>query len=284
MGKIVSNFKQEIPSNIDRKSKNSCTKSSPRPIPVLPKTDHSIKSHQSNPQPDLNAFRTVYTPANIVPDRNLNMNRFHQHPVGYGDAARLTETGNNNELIDIPPEQFAQFMKEKFQNMSLKDITSYLSKLPNFDLKQAVPTGITEPKFENTQESQLHVSYNQPLVASRAAVIPGRLAFGQPVMQSTLIQPFDAEEFKIINEELPSIMEATQINIPRNPLKCPISSCSNSTVFVSDFTKHIKINHVRVPVEVLNPKCGCNLFIDPALDEVNHNRCKMLYLVTDKIR
>lgn len=101
-------------------------------------------------------------------------------------------------------------------------------------------------------------------------------------MQSSILRPF--ENYLTCPNISPIPMESPTINIPRNPINCPISSCSNSSVFVSDFTKHIKMNHVRVPIEVLNPQCGSNIFIDTSLDEVKHNRCRMLYLVTDKIR
>lgn len=174
--------------------------------------------------------------------------------------------------------------------MSFANIKDLLSEDPNSHNTQPFEQGavggspdIKIPKESDLNNQHMEGSVYKPLLcASRAAVRYGLLPSGLPPMQSTIIQ-----QYRGINPSrlklYPLIMEARQMNIPRDPIDCPMCS-SNSSVFLSDFIKHIKINHVRVPVEVLKPQFGSNVFIDPCLDDVNQNRCRMLYLVTDKIR
>lgn len=251
---------------------------------------------QSNPPPIPLGIRTVFTPSTIVPEQNPKLDRIRQQSTGQGDE-RQTRIDNFLKSSDIPPEQFVQFIMEKFQNMSLADIKSILSQIPiasasqSEDSEQTAISTNASPSVENEKEIHREIPPEncllQSMGACRAAIVPGMQSQDQPIMQSTIIEPY----VDIIPTEKPSpepnpfeIAEAPELNIPREPIDCPISSCNNSTVFVSDFTKHIKTNHVRVPIEVLHPKCGSNLFIDPALDDVNQNRSRMLYLVTDKIR
>lgn len=229
----------------------------------------------------------MFTPATIIPEAHACSARLrHHHSTGHGDE-RNTGSSSAPEAAttdDMPQEQFVKFIMDKFQNMSLSDIQSLLSRLPNAVVDQPDTSTHCDAATESMDPVDISNDCNShPFCASRAAIVDGKLIMGQPVMQSTIIKPFGD-----IETALPS--RATQpalpckLNIPRDPINCPISSCSDLTVFVSDFTKHIKMNHVRVPVEVLRPHGGSNLFIDPALDDVNQNRCRILYLVTDKIR
>lgn len=271
--------------------------SQPNPNQATTNSKNQIPMSQSNRESDLHPSsekpRSIFTPATNIPEASPPSHRIHKTINGHGDEQPPSDHPN-----DIPPESFVKFVMDKFHNMSLADIKSVLSRLPDAMVKHPDIVDWCAEGAESTMDS-INYESNKPieklprddgprcaqllgnqLCASRAAIQHGTVASGQPVMQSKMIVPLgDSNLTRFEN----TAVNAPDLNIPRNPLDCPISACNNSTVFVSDFTGHIKMNHVRVPVEVLHPQTESNLFVDPTLDDVTQNRCRMMYLVTDKI-
>lgn len=75
---------------------------------------------------------------------------------------------------------------------------------------------------------------------------------------------------------------ACHLTIPRPPIKCPESSCQRM-IFVSDFNKHLIVDHSMLPMERIAPRQCKNFFLDPKLAHCGTNRCHLLYLIRDKV-
>lgn len=249
-------FFSKIPTQFDTFSKFCST----APPPKLPKPkpnaarlksqSQPVTPHGTNPSSPTSLRsldpRKVFTPATCVPDLHPQINRIHYHQ------------GQKSPRFGHHPYQTAS-KSPRFRHLALE---------PGSGGGEA---GRPKKKL--------------PPCASRAVMRPGFLADGQPELQSTLLQPTPtAIQDPVDPSALPPpviIPEARSLNIPRDPFECPVCA---SSVFLSDFVKHVKQNHVRVPVEAMQPGRACNVFIDPVLDEVARNRCRLLYLVTGKLR
>ncbi|XP_036336208.1 uncharacterized protein LOC118746466 [Rhagoletis pomonella] len=75
---------------------------------------------------------------------------------------------------------------------------------------------------------------------------------------------------------------ACHLTIPRSPIKCPESSCQRM-IFVSDFNKHLIVDHSMLPMERIAPRQCKNFFLDPKLAHCGNSKCHLLYLIRDKI-
>lgn len=75
---------------------------------------------------------------------------------------------------------------------------------------------------------------------------------------------------------------AYTLNIPRTPVQCPESSCQRM-IFVSDFNKHLVVDHSHLPMERISPFQCKNLFLDARLAQCGTSKCHFLYLMRDKI-
>uniref|UniRef100_W8BTM1 DUF4729 domain-containing protein n=1 Tax=Ceratitis capitata TaxID=7213 RepID=W8BTM1_CERCA len=75
---------------------------------------------------------------------------------------------------------------------------------------------------------------------------------------------------------------ACQLTIPRPPIKCPESACQRM-IFVSDFNKHLIVDHSSLPMERIAPHQCKNFFLDPRIAHCGINKCHLLYLIRDKI-
>ncbi|XP_054735285.1 uncharacterized protein LOC129242584 [Anastrepha obliqua] len=75
---------------------------------------------------------------------------------------------------------------------------------------------------------------------------------------------------------------ACHLTIPRPPIKCPESSCQRM-IFVSDFNKHLIVDHSLLPMERIAPRQCKNFFLDPKLSHCGISKCHLLYLIRDKI-
>ncbi|KAM7356767.1 uncharacterized protein ACRADG_002401 [Cochliomyia hominivorax] len=72
------------------------------------------------------------------------------------------------------------------------------------------------------------------------------------------------------------------LNIPRSPILCPESSCKRM-IFVSDFNKHLVVDHSHLPMERITPFQCKNFFLDARLIHSDISKCHLLYLMRDKI-
>ncbi|XP_039965156.1 uncharacterized protein LOC120777732 [Bactrocera tryoni] len=75
---------------------------------------------------------------------------------------------------------------------------------------------------------------------------------------------------------------ACHLTIPRPPIKCPESSCQRM-IFVSDFNKHLIVDHSMLPMERIAPRQCKNFFLDPKLAHCGTSKCHLLYLIRDKV-
>lgn len=196
-------------------------------------------------------------------------------------------------VTELDQQAFVDFVKEKFNNMSLSHIKNIIEDLPNtlLSTNHARKSSIIPDKSIHQNDNTLDVGANtrtQPKrkpsiqVACRASIDSRLTANCEPRPQHTALEQVLYKNYTV-PAKYSSPDSTSTLHIPRSPITCPIADCTCNSVFVSEFTKHIRVNHVRVPAEVLQPNHMTNLFIDTELDDLNVNRCRLLYLVTDKI-
>ncbi|KNC23865.1 hypothetical protein FF38_05616 [Lucilia cuprina] len=75
---------------------------------------------------------------------------------------------------------------------------------------------------------------------------------------------------------------ACELNIPRQPIQCPESNC-HKIIFVSDFNKHLVVDHNHLPMERIIPYQCKNFFLDARLAHCGTSKCHLLYLMQNKI-
>uniref|UniRef100_A0A1B0A803 DUF4729 domain-containing protein n=1 Tax=Glossina pallidipes TaxID=7398 RepID=A0A1B0A803_GLOPL len=75
---------------------------------------------------------------------------------------------------------------------------------------------------------------------------------------------------------------ASLVNILRTPIRCPESTCQRMT-FVSDFNKHLVIDHNYLPMERITPFQVKSFFLDPRIARCGTTKSHLLYLLRDKI-
>ena len=98
-------------------------------------------------------------------------------------------------------------------------------------------------------------------------------------ISSALIQELMAKRSKFaFNKPVPAYL----LNIPRAPIQCPESSCQRM-IFVSDFNKHLVVDHSHLPMERIIPLQCKNFFLDPRLVHCGISKCHLLYLMRNKI-
>lgn len=98
-------------------------------------------------------------------------------------------------------------------------------------------------------------------------------------ISSALIQEFMTKRSKFaFNKPVPAYL----LNIPRAPIQCPESTCERM-IFVSDFNKHLVVDHSHLPMERIVPLQCKNFFLDPRLVHCGISKCHLLYLMRNKI-
>ncbi|XP_017121440.1 uncharacterized protein LOC108142232 [Drosophila elegans] len=76
--------------------------------------------------------------------------------------------------------------------------------------------------------------------------------------------------------------KAKELDICRLPVRCPDSDC-NRLSFVSDFNKHLLLDHRSLTAERIQARQTKTFFLDTNMALMDQPRCHMLYLVRDKI-
>lgn len=115
----------------------------------------------------------------------------------------------------------------------------------------------------------------------------------KPAFQSQLGNSSTSESIFTIKSQLSTVYSSSnlkdQVNksakevlFDHSPIVCPITLC-NKTIFISDSTKHIKIDHRQVPIKKLCPKNISFVFLDPRINQLGIHKCHIMFLVSDKI-
>ncbi|CAD7080733.1 unnamed protein product [Hermetia illucens] len=237
---------------------------------------------------------------------NVNMKTVARNLVD--DYREEPKNANEVGLLDI--NKFIQFIKEKFPNITLKQLKEIILNLPSddpdseelFELGTRMPPPATfrsdfekysfrpelseKPTIDTTMYSSsdypTDFSVTTTVTAWRAHFSPPIDLYSEPIPQFKPISRFDTE-ISLVDHIPREVKAAAELNLPRSPITCPITACSK-LIFVSEFSKHIKMDHVKIPVETLTPGKCRNIFLDPKSDEYGVNKCHILYLVTGKIR
>lgn len=199
------------------------------------------------------------------------------------------------QSVDMNYKQFLDFVQNKFVDMSFEEITKYLTQISESkDELNVVRIQSKETVLKDMPDVEHHPTL--PNEKSSPVVPSSNLTKATAIYRASMVQTIDnkTKHVQIIPKfEQPPIapnhneshsQTASKLNIPRSPVACPISSCVHKLVFVSEFIKHIKINHVKVPFGSLIPGCFKNFFLDANINSFGENRCHLLYLVSNKIK
>ncbi|CAD7080732.1 unnamed protein product [Hermetia illucens] len=294
------------------------------PIPILPNSDHTfpIKSGISFAKvseplydiPEVNSDgeefpekvheNTVYycqvehtSQKESSPEQSRN-GRPTSRPVAIqvGDyfESPSTNLGNIKDIRD-----FIRFLQKEYSNLRLKDLKNIIMNIPSDEnTKKSVDFKLSRPKDEPNETSPIRFRVEDEMKIPPQSQPSQHLLKEINITASRAHFQLLADMFSILPQykTLPAtdndihtrkrsseIPKAANLNIPRSPIICPISSCSK-LVFVSEFSKHIKIDHERIPVECMAPSMHKNLFFDPKLGHYGFNKCHAMYLVIDRIK
>ncbi|KAH8295646.1 hypothetical protein KR018_001392 [Drosophila ironensis] len=75
---------------------------------------------------------------------------------------------------------------------------------------------------------------------------------------------------------------ATELDVSRSPLYCPDYDCRRLT-FVSDLNNHLQFDHRTLAMERISVRQVKTFFLDARLVGLNRPKCRMLYLVREKL-
>ncbi|XP_037947983.1 uncharacterized protein LOC119679600 [Teleopsis dalmanni] len=81
---------------------------------------------------------------------------------------------------------------------------------------------------------------------------------------------------------MPNNMSSYEMNLWRSPISCPDTDCIYKT-FLSDFTKHLLVDHNHLPMERVYPRNVKNFFIDVRVAFVDVPKVRMLFLLQERI-
>ncbi|XP_055859304.1 uncharacterized protein LOC129921487 [Episyrphus balteatus] len=187
----------------------------------------------------------------------------------------VLESESTNQTL-TEDKNFLKILQEKFSKIPPNKIEQIISSICNADESKNSNEVCFQYKTENSHTEK---SKDFLLISNSS-----RASYSPPNCQqlSTIPKP----QFQLIashTNSLAQIVDAATLNISRSPVICPISYCQQPH-FVSNFTRHIAVDHSQVPLERMFPRQCKNFFLDPKLIHFGSNRCQMLLLVNDKIR
>lgn len=167
-------------------------------------------------------------------------------------------------------ENFFQFLQEKFPNKSLNDITEMLS---NFQM---------DTKAKKPENYIKLAQSNKTFIASTCNLV-------KPVVSHPHHGTNDKINgnchflYKNLYNSIEPVRSLTNFNIPRHPLYCPCTDCQHKLVMVSDFIKHLKIDHLRLTFKYIEPGNCIEIFLKAKYELLNINKCHSVLLVMNKI-
>lgn len=178
-----------------------------------------------------------------------------------------TKIGQNTK-----EENFFIFLQEKFPNKSLNDITDVLSNIQ------------TETMNKNPQKMEEVFENNIKLAQSRTS-FASSCNLSEPVV-SMPQETNGVADFlykNLCNNSIMPVRSSINFNIPRHPLLCPCSDCQHKLVMVSDFIRHLKIDHMRLTFKYIKPGNCIELYLKAKYEHFNFNKCHSVMLVMNKI-
>lgn len=185
---------------------------------------------------------------------------------------------------------FFQMVQDKYPKISIPELKKLISVLP--DEPMNIQT-ISDCNLSIDQsESAMNISLEDASMMSirsetelsrvcRAAHSPQNLNGSmEPLPQFECVKAYEPEYS--YNNISTRAYKITDLNLSRSPVICPITTCTKIT-FISEFTKHIRIDHTNIPFEKIGPNQCKNLFLDPKVNVLRCNKAHVMYLITDKI-
>ncbi|XP_065361025.1 uncharacterized protein LOC135954732 [Calliphora vicina] len=193
----------------------------------------------------------------------------------FKEDPKQTKFSEKSNVIKLPTQVPAKQPQERehneIRNLKNEDKSSVLiNRLLN-----------THRAFYNPSNSQISPVNNLHLLRQH-----------QPEQQEPPLPQFQivpcsnalAKELLLNQKKLLSFkpVPACVLNIPRSPIQCPESTCQRM-IFVSNFNKHLVVDHSHLPMERITPYQCKNFFLDARLAHCGTSKCHLLYLMRDKI-
>lgn len=119
------------------------------------------------------------------------------------------------------------------------------------------------------------VQFAAPSLVSRVKYSLSRMKQNMPAQT----EPLKYHSFESQNDKIPSDFE---LNLPRFPIKCPISMCGCVTR-PSHFCDHIIFDHPTVIFRRFVPKNVINIPVNPKGDKINLMTCQSMLLIKNKL-
>ncbi|XP_037818913.1 uncharacterized protein LOC119608529 [Lucilia sericata] len=188
------------------------------------------------------------------------------------NTTKFTEMSNFIKLSgQIPMKQQQEKKDAETQSLKKEDKNSILvAKLINAHRAVYSPPNPPTDPVNNLHLLSQPQSPQQEPPLPQFQTLPCSSAFAQELLQN----PKRSLSLKPV--------PACVLNIPRQPIQCPESNCLKM-IFVSDFNKHLVVDHNHLPMERIIPYQCKNFFLDARLAHCGTSKCHLLYLMQNKI-
>lgn len=130
-------------------------------------------------------------------------------------------------------------------------------------------------KTDTNSSDTSDVQFTAPSLVSRVKYTLARMNQSMP----SQTEPLKYHSFESQNEKILSDFE---LNLPRFPIKCPISMCGCVTM-PSHFCDHIIFDHPTISFLRFVPKKVINIQVNPKGDKINLMTCQSMLLIKNKL-
>ena len=130
-------------------------------------------------------------------------------------------------------------------------------------------------KTDTNSPDTSEVHFTAPSLVSRVKYTLARMNQSMPSQTEPLkYHSFDSQNDKILSD--------FELNLPRFPIKCPISMCGCVTM-PSHFCDHIIFDHPTINFLRFVPKKVINIQVNPKGDKINLMTCQSMLLIKNKL-
>ncbi|CAO1348468.1 unnamed protein product [Diamesa hyperborea] len=130
-------------------------------------------------------------------------------------------------------------------------------------------------KTDTNSPDTSEVQFTVPSLVSRVKYTLARMNQSMP----SQTEPLKYHSFESQND---NILSDYELNLPRFPIKCPISICGCVTM-PSHFCNHIIFDHPTINFLRFVPKKVINIQINPKGDKINLMTCQSMLLIKNKL-
>lgn len=203
--------------------------------------------------------------------------------LGYFEPARNQQIQGHNHYEDnassLVPSTFKHLNSEYLKNISnISDAIESKDESENWSISRNYcyhTNSLDASKTDTNSSDTSDVQFTAPSLVSRVKYTLARMNQSMP----SQTEPLKYHSFESQNDKILSDFE---LNLPRFPIKCPISMCGCVTM-PSHFCDHIIFDHPTINFLRFVPKKVINIQVNPKGDKINLMTCQSMLLIKNKL-